>query len=227
MPLFLSDEEFARCSGDSATVAAKADAYIHSLHQELDTLRARSHAVDINAEQNCSIVEHKYLTLAADFSALQSRVSELESDLEQRRRDLEDVRSQNHQVQLQSVEKDREIERLRTDVSELHKSKRMLIELNDQKDLELSEKNATIKSSLDKIVYLSENAAQKEARRSELEAELGRSRAACTRFEQEKEILERQNAWLSEELTAKVNNYLELRKKHTELDADLSSKLAD
>ncbi|MED6199421.1 hypothetical protein PIB30_075831 [Stylosanthes scabra] len=85
IPLFLSDEEFARCSGDTATVAAKADAYIRSLLQELDTLRARSQAVDINAEQNCSIVEQKDRSLAADFSALQSRVSELESELEQSR----------------------------------------------------------------------------------------------------------------------------------------------
>lgn len=44
---------------------------------------------------------------------------------------------------------------------------------------------------------------------------------------QEKEILERQNAWLNNELTAKVNSFFELRRKHTELDADMSSKLAD
>ena len=37
-------------------------------------------------------------------------------------------------------------------MGELHKSKRQLIELVEQKDLELSEKNANIKSYLDKIV---------------------------------------------------------------------------
>jgi len=41
------------------------------------------------------------------------------------------------------------------EVGELHKSKRQLIELNEQKDLELSEKNATMKSYLDKIVSFS------------------------------------------------------------------------
>lgn len=40
-------------------------------------------------------------------------------------------------------------------MGELHKSKRQLIELNEQKDLELSEKNATMKSYLDKIVSFS------------------------------------------------------------------------
>ncbi|MCH87234.1 nuclear-pore anchor-like protein, partial [Trifolium medium] len=125
------------------------------------------------------------------------------------------------------VEKDREIERLKTELSELHKSKRQLIEVNEQKDLEISEKNTTIRSYLDKIVHLTENAAQKEARFSEVEAELGRCRAACTRLEQEKEIVERQNAWLNEELTAKINSFLELRRKHTESETDISSKLAD
>jgi hypothetical protein len=40
-------------------------------------------------------------------------------------------------------------------VSELHKSKRQLIEVNEQKDLEISEKNTTIRSYLDKIVSFS------------------------------------------------------------------------
>ena len=44
---------------------------------------------------------------------------------------------------------------MRTEVAELHKSKRQLLELNEQKDLELSEKNATMKSYLDKIVRFS------------------------------------------------------------------------
>lgn len=52
------------------------------------------------------------------------------------------------------IGKDGEIERLTTGASELHKSKRNLIELLEQKDLEKSEKNATIKSYLDKIVSL-------------------------------------------------------------------------
>ncbi|KAL2972302.1 hypothetical protein AAZX31_15G247500 [Glycine max] len=227
MPLFLSDEEFARCSGDGAAVAAKADAFIRGLLHELDTVRAKADAADINAEQNCSLIEQKYLSLTAEFSKLESNVAELQSSLDQRLREIAEVQSQNHRIQLQLVEKDREIERLRTEVAELHKSKRQLLELNEQKDLELSEKNATMKSYLDKIVRLSENAAHKEARLSEVEAEMARCRAACTRFEQEKEIVERQNSWLNEELNAKVNIVFELRRKHTEYEADMTSKLAD
>lgn len=82
----------------------------------------------------------------------------------------------------------------------------------EQKDLEISEKNATIKGYLDKIVSfccnailsrvsksdmfpllhlivivkvnLTDNAVEREARLNESEAELARSRAACTRLSQ-------------------------------------------
>ncbi|KAG2372296.1 Nuclear-pore anchor [Vigna angularis] len=226
MPLFLSDEEFSRCSGDGAAVAAKADAFIRGLLHELDTVRAKADAADINAEQNCSLIEQKYLSLTAEFSKLEAHVADLQSSLSQRLRELAEV------------EKDREIERLRMEVGELHKSKRQLIELNEQKDLELSEKNATMKSYLDKIVsfsafwflvlvHLSENAAHKEARLSEVEAELARCRAACSRLEQEKEIIEKQNSWLNEELNVKVNSVFELRRKNADLEADTSFKLTD
>lgn len=39
-------------------------------------------------------------------------------------------------------------------MNELHKAKRQLIELNEQKDSEHSEKSATIKSYLDKFVSI-------------------------------------------------------------------------
>lgn len=50
------------------------------------------------------------------------------------------------------IGKDGEIERLNTELSELHKSKRQLMELIEHKDLEIGEKDSTIKSYLDKIV---------------------------------------------------------------------------
>ncbi|XP_029126444.1 nuclear-pore anchor-like, partial [Cajanus cajan] len=45
--------------------------------------------------------------------------------------------------------------------------------------------------------------------------------------EQEKEIVEKQTFWLNEELNAKANSLFELRRKHSEFEADMSSKLAD
>ncbi|KAK8676539.1 hypothetical protein V6N13_142113 [Hibiscus sabdariffa] len=43
----------------------------------------------------------------------------------------------------------------------------------------------------------------------------------------EKELIERHNTWLNKELTAKVDNLIEIRRTHAELEADMSAKLAD
>ncbi|KAJ7982109.1 nuclear-pore anchor [Quillaja saponaria] len=227
MPLFISDEEFSRCSSNATMVAQKADAFIRGILNELETVKAKADASDITAEQNCSLIEQKYLSLTAEFSKLESQHAQLQATLNQHLSDLAEVQAQKHQLYLQSVEKDGELERLRTEVGELHKSKRQLIELVEQKDLELSEKNATLKNYLDKIVKLSENDAQKEAHLSEIEAELARSQATCARLSQEKELIERHNVWLNDELTSKADSLFELQRKHADLEADMSSNLTD
>ncbi|PQQ16945.1 nuclear-pore anchor isoform X2 [Prunus yedoensis var. nudiflora] len=227
MPLFVSDEDFSRHGNDATWVADKADAFIRDLQTELETFRAQNDAASITAEQTCSLLEQKYLSLSDEFSKLESQYAQLQSSLDHRLSEVAELQSQKHQLHLQSIGKDGEIERFKTEVSELHKSKRQLIELVEQKDLEISEKNATIKSYMDRIVYSSDNAAQREARLSEAEAELARTKASCTRLSQEKKLIERHNVWLNDELTEKVDSLIGLRRTHADVEADLSSKLAD
>lgn len=52
------------------------------------------------------------------------------------------------------IGKDGEIERLMVELNELQKCKRQSLELLEQKDAEIREKNSTIQSYLDKIVSL-------------------------------------------------------------------------
>ncbi|XP_022142171.1 nuclear-pore anchor isoform X2 [Momordica charantia] len=225
--LFISDEEFSRHSNDAAFMAEKADAFIKGLYSELETVRAQADAASITAEQTCSLLDQKFLSLSAEFSDLQSQNAQLQTTLELRLSELAEVKSQKHQLNLLSIGKDGEIERLNTELSELHKSKRQLMELIEQKDLEIGEKDATIKSYLDKIVNLSETAAQREARLSEVDMELVRSRAEFARLSQEKELIERHNVWLNDELTAKVGSIIEQRRVHSDVEVEMSAKVRD
>ncbi|KAK3218786.1 hypothetical protein Dsin_012756 [Dipteronia sinensis] len=227
MPLFISDEELSRLSGDSSSVAARADAYIRDIQSQLDTVQARADAASITAEQTCALLEQKYISLSEEFSKLESQHLQLQNSIDQRVQELAQVQAEKHQLHLQLIGKDGGIERISTEVSELHKSKRQLMGLVEEKDWQISEKNATIKTYLDKIVNLTDNAAQKDARRAETEAELARSQAACSRLLQEKELIERHNAWLNEELTTKVDSLVQLRRTHADLQADMSAKLSD
>ncbi|GER37546.1 nuclear pore anchor [Striga asiatica] len=227
MPLFISEEEFQRCSGDAGLVAEKADAFIRELFGQIETVKAEADAAAITLEQTCSLIEQKYVSLTEEHSSLQSQHLELRSSLEQRTSELGPLQTEKQQLRLESIEKDGEIERLTRGASELQKSKRQLMELLEQKDLEVTEKNVTIKSYHDKIVNLTENAASKDACVGELEAELGRLQASSSRLLQEKELLERHNTWLNEELTAKVDSLIQLRKANGELEAEMSSKLME
>ncbi|KAJ6726782.1 NUCLEOPROTEIN TPR [Salix purpurea] len=227
MPIFITDDDLARHSNDASYVAAKADTFIRGLQSELETVRAAADAASITAEQTCSLLEQKFLALSAEFSKLESQNAQLQSSLDDRLSELAQAQAQKHQLHLQAIGKDGDIERLTMEVSEMHKSKRQLIELVEQKDLEISEKNATFHGYLDKIVNLTDRAADREARISELEAELARSQATCARLSQEKELIERHNAWLNDELTAKVDTLMELRRRHADFEEDVSTKLAD
>ncbi|KAJ9554209.1 hypothetical protein OSB04_018254 [Centaurea solstitialis] len=264
--LFMSDEDYARCSHDPSLIAAKADAYIRELYNQLETEKAQFDASTITAEQTCSLLEQKFVSLKSEFATLQSQHEKLNSTLEERVSELAQIQADKHQVYLQScnalelnckltfesisgnfislvalgifefeifdkihlsIGKDGEIERLSLEAAELHKSKIQLLQLIEHKDLEINEKNASIKGYLDKIVALTDGASFKESRSSELEAELARLHTSLARLTQEKELVERHNVWLNDELTTKVNSLLELRKVHNELEADMSSKLAD
>ncbi|KAL2932133.1 Nuclear-pore anchor [Bienertia sinuspersici] len=229
MPIFIADDEFERLkiAGDASAVAEKADSYIRDLFANLETIKAEADAAAITAEQTCSLLEHKYLSLSSEFSALESRYSQLDSDLQQRVSELAQVQSDKHQLHIKFIEKDGEIERLSTEVKELQKSKRQVVELVGAKDTEISEKNATIKSYYDKITSLTDRASQKEARLSELEAESVRCKANCDKLLQEKELIEKYNTWLNDELTTKSDSLLGQRRKTAEIEADLSTKLAD
>ena len=103
MPIFLSEEEYERCSHDPSLVAEKADAFITQLYNQLETVKAQSDAAAITAEQTCSLLEQKYVSLSSEFAKLESQNSQFNSSLEQRLSDLAQVQSEKHQIHLKSV----------------------------------------------------------------------------------------------------------------------------
>ncbi|CAH8258661.1 unnamed protein product, partial [Arabidopsis lyrata] len=228
MPLFMPDEELARLASDGASVVPeRADEYKRKMYAELDSVRAKADAASITAEQTCSLLEQRYLSLNDEFSSLESQNAQLQSDFDNRLSILAESQAETHQLQLRLIESAGEAERLRTDVSELRKSKVQLTELLQQKDNEISEIKSTIKTYSEKIVKLTDTCSEKGALIAEARAELARSQAMCRRFSQEKELSERHAKWLDEELTAKVDSYAELRRRHADLEAEMSANLVD
>ncbi|XP_073010170.1 nuclear-pore anchor isoform X2 [Typha latifolia] len=227
MPLFLTEEEFRLLAHDASAVAERADAAIRDLRRQLDTVRAEADAAAIAAEQTCALLEQRFDSLSADFDRVQSENAQLAASVDQRVAELAEAQAEKHQLHLKAIGKDGEIERFMLEVSELQKSKRQSLELIEQRDAEIREKNVTIQSYLDKIVNLTDNATAKEVRLHEIETELTRCNATCNRTTQETELLQKHNFWLEEELNAKVNSLVELRKSNMDAEASMSAKIAD
>lgn len=227
MPLFISDEELRLLGGDTAAVAERADAAIRELRRQVDTVRAEADAAAIAAEQTCALLEQRYASLSAEFDRAQAEASELTSTAERRAAELASSQAEIHQLHIQAIAKDGEVERLKVEVSELHKSKCQSLELIEQRDAEIKEKDGIIRSYYDKIVNLADTSAAKEARIQEIEAKFTQCQATCSRISQEKELLEKHNLWLDEELKAKMKNLAELRKTNMDEEARMSARIAE
>ncbi|KAG6479091.1 hypothetical protein ZIOFF_062550 [Zingiber officinale] len=227
MRFFLSEEEFRLLSDDAAAVAERAESALRDLHRQVDTVRAESDAASIAAEQNCALLEQRYEALSSDLARVQAENAQLSESLEQRLSEIAAALAEKHQLHIKAIAKDGDIERLSLEAQELGKSKQHLLDLLEQKDAEIREKNATVQSYLDKIINMTDSATEKEARLLDLEAECSRCKAICIRVNQEKELIEKHNAWLNEELSTKVNSLIEERKTHLEVVADMSAKLSE
>ncbi|PNT69655.1 hypothetical protein BRADI_3g59627v3 [Brachypodium distachyon] len=227
MPLFMSDEELRLLGGDVAAVAERADAAIREYRNQVDTVRAEADAAAIAAEQTCALLEQRFATLSADADRYQAEATELAAASERRAADLASSQAEIHQLRIQAIAKDGEVERLKVEISELHKSKCQSLELIQQRDAEIREKDGVIQSYHDKIVNQADSSAGKEARIQEVEAKLTHCQATCNRIAQEKELLQKHNLWLDEELKAKVKNLADLRKANMEEESRMSAKIAE
>ncbi|CAL5055819.1 unnamed protein product [Urochloa decumbens] len=227
MPLFISDEELRLLGGDTAAVAERADAAIRELRRQVDTVRAEADAAAIAAEQTCALLEQRYASLSAEFDRSQAEAAELTAAAERRAAELASSQAEIHQLRIQAIAKDGEVERLKVEISELHKSKCQSLELIEQRDAEIKEKDGIIQNYYDKIVNLADSSAGKEARIQEVEAKFTHCQAMCNRITQEKELLEKHNLWLDEELKVKVKNLAEIRKTNMDEEARMSARIAE
>ncbi|CAN6239472.1 unnamed protein product [Urochloa humidicola] len=227
MPLFISDEELRLLGGDTAAVAERADAAIRELRRQVDTVRAEADAAAIAAEQTCALLEQRYASLSVEFDRSQAEAAELSAAAERRAAELASSQAEIHQLRIQAIAKDGEVERLKVEISELHKSKCQSLELIEQRDAEIKEKDGIIQSYYDKIVNLADSSAGKEARIQEVEAKFTHCQAMCNRITQEKELLEKHNLWLDEELKVKVKNLAEIRKTNMDEEARMSARIAE
>ncbi|KAL3677732.1 hypothetical protein R1sor_020688 [Riccia sorocarpa] len=219
MAPFLSDEELRQRGGDDVVE------YVYDLRQQLETHKARADAAVINAEQTCALIEQKFLSLTTQFTQVENEKHQSIATLERRSGELGQAQSQIHKLELDAIKHESDLERISFELNEAKKSRRDLLDIVEQKNTELEEKRSAINAYLEKIVTLTDELSSSEGKAREREAEFGRSQAVQARLQQEKELLEKHNQWLNEELNNKMKGLMEERRTSADLEADLQSKL--
>lgn len=103
MPLFLSDEEYQRCSNDAGFLVEKADAFIRDLYVKLETVNSQADAASTTAEQTCSFLEQKYVFLSEEYAKIESENARLVAEVEKGVSELAKVQAEKNQLHLNSV----------------------------------------------------------------------------------------------------------------------------
>ncbi|XP_024540031.1 nuclear-pore anchor [Selaginella moellendorffii] len=224
MPLFITDEELEQLGGDVAALCRKADDVFRNQQVQLETEKARADAARINAEQTCALVEQKYVALMDQVARLESEKAQLRLALENKSSEHAAAQARVHQLELELMKRDSDLETRKLEISELHKSRKTILDVVEKKNLELDEKNESSNQLLEKVLALTQEKSGLESRVHELMAELTRSRAQEARVTQEKDIFAEHNSWLAEELTTRSANLLEERNRNAQSEAELQAK---
>eukprot|EP00241_Pyramimonas_parkeae_P009731 CAMPEP_0114265522 /NCGR_PEP_ID=MMETSP0058-20121206/23981_1 /TAXON_ID=36894 /ORGANISM="Pyramimonas parkeae, CCMP726" /LENGTH=139 /DNA_ID=CAMNT_0001382661 /DNA_START=13 /DNA_END=429 /DNA_ORIENTATION=- len=127
---------------------------IQAIQSQLQTLQAQAEAERLNNEHTYQALEQRYDAMAAELSQAKTERTEQVKVADQANAELAGAKADLHQLEVKLVGLQAEQEKLQVSNRELHSSKRDLLHLNNQKEDQLAQKNATIKSYLEQNVRL-------------------------------------------------------------------------
>ena len=111
-------------------------------------------------------------------------------------------------------------------MSELRAAKQSQLDRAELKATELAEKDALVREYLDRVVKLTEERAAAEAKARDAGSEMARLSARVARMQQEKELADKHNEWLSNELAVKSDALLAEKKAAAAARTDTESELS-
>ena len=108
---------------------------------------------------------------------------------------------------------------------ELRADKQSLLQIVDQRSVDVAQREKTIEGHLERVAALVSERTETTAKLREAETSVGSVKAQEARLKQEKEILEKHNNWLTEELESKSRMALEDGKRATATALELKQRL--
>lgn len=137
------------------------------------------------------------------------------------------VRSELHTLQTQLAQRDAEVERRKVELDSTQRDKLSLEKLLREKQTDIEEMQDRLQAAADKLITLTKTNTELDAKLHSTQALQSRAALNQSRLEQEKEILEKGNKWLYDELETKSQAFNTERRKATDTILDLQRKLSE
>ncbi|XP_060773336.1 translocated promoter region b, nuclear basket protein isoform X2 [Neoarius graeffei] len=220
--------ERAELSKLSKAAQGKLEKYLVEQQSEADYFKAQYEQLRLDSEQQYSVLEKQYtesqnqcLSVTKDHQKLQEEFTSLDEELKSLREKTKEHESSY--AKLESEQK--ELSKLKDD---LEAEKRDLVRTLERTSQEVGGQSEDLKRLSDRLVEVSATNMQLRLKLDELEALEVSIKYKEKRVEQEKDLLQGQVTWLSEELKAKSEELLLLSREKgseiLELKCSLSNK---
>lgn len=135
------------------------------------------------------------------------------------------ARKEVHSLQTQLMQRDAELERRSVELDVAKSDKNSLEKLLREKEADVNELQTRLQSISEKVLVLTKANAELDSKLHDAQVSQSRATLTLSKVQQEKEILEKSNKWLYDELEQKSKSSNEERRKATESILDLQRKV--
>ena len=179
----------------------------------------------ITHEQATQAIEERFAKLSETYAASVEEKRQLEGQMATAQAEVASLKARAGKQELDLTEKLAEVSRLELQMRELRADKQSLLQIVDQRSVDVAQREKAIEGHLERVAALVSERTETTAKLREAETAMGSVKAQEARLKQEKEILEKHNNWLTEELESKSKMALEDGKRATATALELKQRL--
>ncbi|CAG9462472.1 unnamed protein product [Pedinophyceae sp. YPF-701] len=187
-------------------------ARVATLEDELRASRAEAERLALEAQQASQYQEQRYETLLQELQSLTSERDKLATERAEQAEAASQARSEVASLQVDKAEVERAHELAMRERDEAVGLNKRLEKLLEQRRTELTERDRATDQHLQRVHALTTEKAQIEEAMRAAQGKASEADARACRVEQERALFEKHNKWLEDELSAKNESIMKLRK---------------
>ncbi|KAI8109094.1 hypothetical protein M9435_005510 [Picochlorum sp. BPE23] len=197
---------------------------VAELERQLANCKAQLEASTIFAEQTSQSMEKRYQRLLEKHGQTAAEKDSLLKENDDLQKSVTEAKQESHKLQSSLMKAESEKEQHKLEIDSLERDKVSLQNAYEQSKKDIEELQSKIRTVSTKVLNLTKENGELDARLQSTLAEKSRTSLNYSKIEQEKKILEKSNAWLSEELERKAQASNEERQKATQKIVELQNQ---